>query len=182
MALFFHHLGQRLVGSAIHRVHSVIHREYIPRNIRIRFNKRLQALAHHLRRERGHPRNIHGQIGYCHLLHVAHTIADALGRIAHAFQIGVNLNHAQNESQVDGHRLLHGKQIERRLIDVPLQPIDRILAAADQIADRQVADTIRLNSPLDGLFCKACHHQQVLFQFVEASLKPNARHPNLPVM
>ncbi len=147
-----------------------------------RFNKRLQALAHHLRGQRRHPRNIHRQLGHGHLLHAAHPVADRLGRVAHPLQVGIDLDHAQNEAQIDGHGLLHRQQIERRLVDLALQTVDGHLAAADQVADRKIAHTISLNGALDGLLGQPRHHQQLLFQFIQTLLKAYARHPNLPVM
>ena len=102
--------------------------------------------------------------------------------VAHAFQVSVDLDHAQNEAQIDRHGLLHRQQIQRRLIDIALQPINCNFAAAYQIADREIAYTIRLNRALNGLLRQSGHHQQVLFQLIQTLLKPNARHPNLPVM
>jgi hypothetical protein len=81
----------------------------------------------------------------------AHAVADALGRVAHALQIGVDLDDAEDEAQVDGHGLLHGQQVERGLVDVALQAVDGDLAAADQVADGQVAHAVGLNGALDGL-------------------------------
>ena len=148
----------------------------------IGLNKRLQALAHHVGGQRRHARNIDRQIDDRHLLHAAHAVADALGRVAHALQIGIDLDHAENEAQIDGHGLLHRQQVERGLVDVALQAVDGDLAAADQVADGEIAHAIGLNGALDGLLGQAGHHQQVLLQIVEALLKAYACHPNLPVM
>ena len=73
-------------------------------------------------------------------------------------------------------------RVERGLIDVALHAVDGDLAAADQVADRQVADAIGLNGALDGLLGKAGHDQEVLLQIFQALLKANPCHPNLPVM
>ena len=146
------------------------------------FDERLQALAHHVGGQRGHARNIDGQVDDRHLLHAAHAVADALGGVAHALQVGVDLDHAQDEAQVDGHGLLHGQQVERGLVDVALQAVDGDFAAAHQVADGQIAHAIGLNGALDGLLGQPGHHQQILLQIVEALLKAYACHPNLPVM
>jgi hypothetical protein len=74
------------------------------------------------------------------------------------------------------------KHIERGLIDLAFQTIDRHLAAAYQVADREIADAIRLCSPLNGLLGEPSHDQQLFFQFIETALEPNSCHPNLPVM
>jgi hypothetical protein len=73
VALLFHHLGQRLVGGAIHGIHGVVHGEHGARHFGIGLNERLQALAHHVRGQRRHARNVHGQIDHGHLLHVPRT-------------------------------------------------------------------------------------------------------------
>jgi len=117
-----------------------------------------------------------------HLFHAADAVADALGRVADALKIGVDLDDREDEAQVDGHGLLHGEQIERRLIDIAFHAVDGDFAAVDQVADGEVANTIGLNGPLNGLLSEAGHHQKILLQVFEALLKTNACHPNLPVM
>ena len=117
-----------------------------------------------------------------HLLHAAHAVADALGRVADALQVRVDLDHAEDKAQVDGHGLLHRQQIEGGLIDLALQAVDGHLRDADQIADGEVAHAIGLDGALDGLLGQAGHHQQLLLQFLQTLLKAYARHPNLPVM
>ena len=113
---------------------------------------------------------------------MADTVADAFGGVAHALQIGIDLDDAEDEAQIDGHGLLHGEQVERGLIDVALHAVDGDLAAADQVADRQVADPVGLNGALDGLLGEAGHDQKILFQIFQALLKAYPCHPNLPVM
>ncbi len=51
---------------------------------------------------------------------------------------------------------------------------------SSQIAE--VAVAIGLNRALNGLFGHARHDEQSLLEFVEALLKFDACHPNLPVM
>ena len=55
-------------------------------------------------------------------------------------------------------------------------------AAADEIADGEIANPVGFDCALNGLLGEACHDQQVLFQVVETLLKAYACHPNLPVM
>ena len=116
------------------------------------------------------------------LLHVADAVADAFGGVAHALEVGVDLDDAEDEAQVDGHGLLHGEQVEGGLVDVALQAVDGDLAAADEVADGEVAHAVGLNGALNGLLGEAGHDQEVLLQIVETLLKANACHPNLPVM
>ena len=182
MALLFHDAGQRLIGRAVHVVHGVVHGEHGARQLGIRIDKRLQALAHHLGGHRRHARNVDRQFGGGHLVHAAHALADGIGRIAHQFQIRVDLDDAQDEAQIAGHGLLHRQQVQRRLVDLPLQPVDGDLRTAHQIADRQIVHPIRLGGALDALLGEAGHHQQPLLQVVKALVEAYARHPNLPVI
>src|SRR6185312_17310781 len=122
-------------------------------------DKRLQAFAYHVRGQRGHARNIHGQIDSPHLLHVAHAVADVLGGVAHALEVGVNLDDAQDEAQIAGHGLFHRQQVQRRLVDLALQTVDGDLAAADQVADGEVAHTVGLDGALNGLLGQPGYHQ-----------------------
>ena len=113
---------------------------------------------------------------------MADAVADALGGVAHALKVGVDLDDAEDEAQIDGHGLLHGEQVERGLVDVALHAVDGDLAAADQVADGQVANPVGLNGALDGLLGEPGHDQEILLQVFQALLKAYACHPNLPVM
>ena len=146
------------------------------------FDEGLQALAHHVGGHRGHAGNVDGQVDGGHLLHEADAVADAFGGVAHALQIGVDLDDAEDEAQIDGHGLLHGEQVERGLVDVALHAVDGDLAAADQVADGKVANPVGLDGALDGLLGQPGHHQEILLQVFQALLKAYACHPNLPVM
>jgi len=84
--------------------------------------------------------------------------------------------------QIDGRGLFHGQQVQRGLIYLALQPVNREFTPANQVADRQITHAIGLDGALNGLLGEARHHQQLLLQFIEALLKAYARHPNLPVM
>ncbi len=130
----------------------------------------------------GHARNVDGKIDGGQALHVADAVADAFGGVAHALEIGVDLDDAENEAQVDGHGLLHGEQVERGLVDVALHAIDGDFAAADQVADGEVANAVGLNGALDRLLGEPGHDQEILLQIFQALLKAYACHPNLPVM
>jgi hypothetical protein len=102
--------------------------------------------------------------------------------VTHALEICVDLDDRQDEAQVDRHRLFHSKQIERHLIDLALEAVDRNLAADHQVAKGKVAYAVSLDGSLDRLLRHACHDQKPLFQVVEFPMKSNPHHPNLPVM
>ena len=92
---------------------------------------------------------------------MADAVGDALGCIAHALEIGIDLDDAEDEAQIVGHGLLHGEQVERVLIDVALHAVDGDFAAADEVADGEVAHAVRLNRPLDGLLGQPSHDEEI---------------------
>jgi hypothetical protein len=163
-------------------VHVVVHGQHRGGQFRVGLDKGLQRFTHHGRGQRRHARNVHRQIHYREGLKVAHPVADADRLVTHTFQIRVDLDDRQDEAQIDRHRLLHGKQVERHLVDLALEAVDRNLAADHQVAKGKVAHAVGLNGSLDRLLRHARHDQKPLFQIVEFPMKSNPHHPNLPVM
>jgi len=127
-------------------------------------------------------RNVDGQVDCRQLDHIHNALRDINCLVAHALEIGIDLGHRQNETEVFGHGLLHGEQIEGVLIDFPLGNVDHGFALKDHLAARQVAIDIGLASPIYGLFGEAAHTEQLLPEFVESLLKARTHYPNLPVM
>ena len=84
--------------------------------------------------------------------------------------------------RVNRHGLFHREQIKRHLVNLALKTVDRHFAALHQIAKRNIAHTIRLNSSLDRLLRHAGHHQQALLKIIEFPVEANPHQPNLPVM
>ena len=72
--------------------------------------------------------------------------------------------------------LFHGKQVERHLIDLPLEAVDGLFSVVDQVADADVARPVGLDRALDGLLGHARHDQQPLLQIVKALLKAEPHH------
>jgi len=167
VALLLHHLGQGFVGCSIQVVHRIIHRQHRAGQFGICLDEGLQALANHLRGERCHARNVHRQLHGRHLLHVANSLADAFGRVAHAFQVGIDLNHGDNESQVDRHGLLHGEQIERQFVDLALHHVDLALAFKHPLRHGYVTATVCVHGAVDRLLRQTAHPQQLFLQIVE---------------
>ena len=182
VAFLAHYLGQADVGCTVHVVDGIVHAEDVPGHLGVGFDERLKRPADHIGGQGGHARDVDGEIGDLHRAHGADTIADTLGGVAYSLQVGVDLDDGENEAEIDGHGLLHGEQVEGGLVDISFEAIDGHFAAADEIADGEVANTIGLDGALDGLFGEAGHDQKLFFEIVEAALKANPCHPNLPVM
>ena len=66
---------------------------------------------------------------------IQHALRNVDGLITYAFEVGIDLNHRQDEAQVDGHRLLHGEQVERQFVDLALGVIDGGLAGQHHVAE-----------------------------------------------
>ena len=112
---------------------------------------------------------------------VEHALRDVDRLVAHALQVGIDLEHRQDEAQIDRHGLLHGEQVERQFVDFALGLVDGALAGQHHLAELAVAGAIRLGGAIDGLLGQAAHAQELLFQFVQSLLKAAAHYPNLPV-
>ena len=113
-------------------------------------------------------------------IEVAYALRDIHRLVADTLEIGIDLDHGQNEAQIDGHWLLHREQVQRHLVDLALQPVDRQFAMHHQVADRSVARAIGFNRALDRLLGHAGHHKELFLQLVQALMKPYAHQCTSP--
>ncbi len=130
----------------------------------------------------GHAGNIDRQFDCGLADQVEHALRDVDRLVAYAFQVGIDLDHRQDEAQIDRHGLLHGQQVERQFIDFALGLVDGGLAGKHHLAELGVARAIGFGGAVDGLLGKASHAQQFLPEFVQSLLKAASHYPNLPVM
>ena len=84
----------------------------------------IEALPDHRGRQVGHalkllrngherrPRQVNGPLG------------DVLGQVAHALQVGVDLQGGGDAAQVDGHRLVQGQDLQALFLDVVFLLVD----------------------------------------------------------
>ena len=68
--------------------------------------------------------NIDRQIHFRLADQVEHSLRDIDGLVAHALQVGIDLQHREDEAQIDRHGLLHGQQVQRQLVDFALGFVD----------------------------------------------------------
>ena len=111
--------------------------------------------------------------------HVHHALGDVHGLIAHALEVGVDLGNRQDESQIDGRRLLCGENVEGQLIDLALGGIDEALVFEHQLAASEIALGVRLGGAVHRQLRETAHAEQFLPQFLHLLLKARAHHPNL---
>lgn len=176
VALSAHDLGKGDVRGAIHTVYRIIHAENRLGHFRVCLDKGLERTAHHVRGKRSHAGNVDGKIGDGHGLHGADSVADAFGGVAYALEVGVDLDDGEDEAEVNGHGLLHGEDVEGRLVDLAFEAVDGEFRTADEVADGEVADAIGLNGPLDGLFGEAGHDQEFFLEVVKTALEADSCH------
>ena len=182
LGLLLDQRAERVEGGVVHLVDLVVEQEDGVGELGVGFDEGLQGLAHHGGGERRELGNVDGKIDVGEGAHLADADGDVDGLVAYALEVGVDADDREDEAQVDGHGLLHGEQVERHLVDLALEAVDRGLGAEDELADAEVARAVGLDGALDGLLGHAGHDEQILFQVVEALMKFNAHQPNLPVM
>src|SRR5208337_1830380 len=82
-----------------------------PCQVRIQVDESVKALADHRRGEVGHALELVGHHDCRQACQVLGALGNVLGQIAHAFQVGVDLEGSRDAAQVHGHRLMEGQQL-----------------------------------------------------------------------
>src|SRR5579863_2427570 len=174
-----HGLDQLDESVVAHAVDHAVHFEHGLRQFDFTFNKRFQRAANHGADRGAHAGDVNRQLRRRKLDHIHHALGDVYRLVAHAFEIGINLGHGKNESQVDGHGLLHGQQIECGFVNFALGRVDQALAFQHHLASRKVALYISLAGAIHRLLREASHAKQPLPKIVEPKLKARTHYPNL---
>ena len=78
----------------------------------------------HLERQVSHPRQIDQRFDRRVQQISLRRLADIDGEVADALQIGVDLDHRHDGSQIDRHGLVQGKERETSIVDFDLQIVD----------------------------------------------------------
>ena len=175
LRLVFDQRAQRIERPIVHLIHLIVQRQHRLRQFRVPLDKRLQRLAHHRRRHRRQLGNVHRKFNVRERAHLPHPHRDVHCLVTHPLQVGIDPDHRQDKAQVDRHRLFHGQQIERHLINLALQPVDRRLRLKHKFADRLIACAVCLDRALNRLLRHTRHNQQALLQVVEVLLEFDAR-------
>ena len=63
-------------------------------------------------------------------------LGDVLGQVAHAFQVGVDLQGRRDAAQVDGDRLVQGEHFQAFLLDMVLILVDLPVPVDDLLGQR----------------------------------------------
>ena len=113
-------------------------------------------------------------------MHLADALDDVDRRVTHALHVRVDLDHREDEAQVDRHGLLHGQQIQRELVDLALVPVDGGFRLLHLRGQAKVARAVGFHGAVDGLLGHAGHDQDFFFQVAEALVKPHAHDASCP--
>jgi hypothetical protein len=119
---------------------------------------------------------IGGQLGLRQMDQLAGALGDAHGLVADPLEVAVDLDHREDESEIDGHGLLLGKQLVAHLVDLALGHVDRGLVLAHVLAERRVALQVGIDRGLERLLGERSHSQQLVLQLRELLMKVNTRH------
>ena len=105
-------------------------------------------------------------------------------QVAHALQVGVDLERGDDQTQIRGHGLLQGEQVHGELVNFDLDPVDPRLVAEHLVRGALVFVYDRADAALDGGFHQRAHLQQLglqLFQFFDEMAHVFNPQPNRPV-
>ena len=123
-----------------------------------------------------HGGKIHRQFHRLGLQNVARAPRNAHRLVADALQVAIDLDHRQDEAQIDGHGLFLGEQFIRHLVQLALGGVDGRLVLLDVLAQALVAQEIGVHRGLHRLLRQGSHGKKLVLEFGELKLKMNARH------
>jgi hypothetical protein len=92
---------------------------------------------------------------------------NALGVVAHPLQVGDDVQHRRDRSQVARHRLLGGDQRQRALLDLEALAIDQRVVGDHPLRSGTVALIQRYHRTIDRLVHHAGQQQKLFLQRVE---------------
>src|SRR5579863_1733879 len=145
-----------------HAVDHVIHFEHGLRKLDLAFNERFQGAPNHGAHGASHASDVDWKIDNRKVHHVHHTFGNVHRLIAHALEISIDLGDGKDKAQVNSHRLLHGKQVKRRFIDLALGSVNQALAFQHHLATRQITLYISLARAIHRLLRQSSHTKQSL--------------------
>ncbi len=110
------------------------------------------------------------------LHNVVGAARDAHRLVADALQVAIDLDHRQDEAQIDGHGLFLGQQLVGHLVQFTLRGVDGRLVLLHVLAQALVALQIGVHRGLDRLLRQRSHGKELVLEFGELQLKVNTRH------
>src|SRR5215472_6669795 len=135
----------------VHVVDQIVALEHGLRHVDIGSEEGVQGISHHADAELGHARyvNVKRRVGTCRQVH--HALRDIHGLIAYALEVGIDLDAGDDETQVHCHGLLHGQEIDGKLIHVSFGGVDLGFVTQNKLAQSQVSVLVGAYSALHRL-------------------------------
>ena len=92
------------------------------------------------------------------------AFGNAHRQVAHAFQVGVDLERGDDQAQVGRHGLLQGQQVDGELVDLDLDGVDARFRAENFFGGGAVLLRDGADAALDGGLDDRAHLEQLGFQ------------------
>jgi len=165
--ILFHKADQLVVGGCAETVYGIIGSEDAAGHIGIVRHESVEALTNHGLDQGRHMADIHHGRNYRFREQGDGSLRDAHGKIAHAFEIGIDFERRNHQAQVGCQGLLGSQQIDRKLVDFHLQSIDARLIVEDLLRRAAVLLGDRGHAALNGRFHQRAHFQQLAFQLFQ---------------
>src|ERR1041385_78340 len=108
----------------VHVVHQVVALQHRLRQVDVGGQEGVERVADHADAHLRHAWNVDVQPGIGAHDQIHNALGDVHRLVAHALQVGIDLDARNDKTQVDGHGLLHGQQVNRHLVHVALGGID----------------------------------------------------------
>ena len=105
------------------------------------------------------------------------ALANVLGQIGDAFQLGRDLHDGGHKAQVDGRRLHLRDELQRPAIDLQLHLIDAAVVADDLLGERRVALEKRANRLRDRVLDHGAHPQKKIFELFDIVIEMSLHRP-----
>ena len=92
------------------------------------------------------------------------ALGDVDGKIAHAFEIGIDFERRDDQPEIGRHGLLQGEQVDGELVDLDFDFVDARLVAKHFLGGAAVFVNHGADAALDGRFDQRAHLQQLGLQ------------------
>ena len=113
------------------------------------------------------------------------ALGDVRGEVADALEVGDDLEGGGDEAQVARRGLAQGEQLEREVVDLDVEPVDRVVALDRDARERAIALGEAAHRLGDLILDEPAHLQQARAELAELALVGSIgvqRHqPNRPV-
>ena len=95
-------------------------------------------------------------------------VGDARGVIAHPLEVGDDVQHRRQASQVGGHRLLGGDLQQRRFFDLETLAIDQDVFGFERSGGDRIAGAQGVDRAGDGFFDHAAEDEDLVLELARA--------------